>query len=208
MQDTTGTGTSAAGAGQELDERVRARDTVCLIGMRGAGKTSVGKALAPLLERPFIDLDDRVLSLARHAGHHATSVAELLRAGVNTFRELESQALRTLCEPQVRCVLATGGGTLERADNRTWLARTALVVWLRARVETLEERIASAGYGRPALLGSDPVAEVAELCRRREPAYAAAAHLVFDSDGDDPRALAERIRERIAARAAAEPSAS
>lgn len=171
------------------------RPTIALVGMRGAGKTSVGRVLAAELVLPFVDLDERTLEAGRHAGHAAGSPGELLAlAGEAVFRELEAWALRGLLEPQVECVVACGGGVVEREDNRTWLARSAFVIWLQATLAALRARIAAGGSSRPPLLGSDAVAEVEELLMRRSPLYAAVADLSVPSTDGTPEDLARKIR--------------
>jgi shikimate kinase len=178
-----------------------ARATLALVGMRGAGKTTVGRALAEELSLPFLDLDEATLEFAAHAGVHAADVPALFAsAGEARFREFEAFALRRVLEPGVRCVLATGGGVVERPDNRTWLARAAFVVWLDAAVATLEERIAAGGASRPALRGADVVAEVAALAAHRRPLYAALANVRFATDeGVEPPELAQAIAARFSA---------
>lgn len=172
--------------------------TVVLVGMRGAGKSTVGARLAELEGLAFVDLDQRTLECGRRAGYPAASVGELLTtAGEPAFREAEAQALRALLEPQVRCVVAAGGGVVERFDNRVWLRRAAWVVWLEASVETLRRRIAAAPGTRPALRGADPLAEVEELARRRSPLYAEVADLRLASDEADPDELARRIAQAL-----------
>ena len=178
------------------------RPTIALIGMRAVGKTTVGRALAERLERTFLDLDDETLRFARHAGHEAESIGALLsKVGRTTFRELEAYAVRRVFEPCLRCVCATGGGVVERADNRAWLARSATVVWLDAKPETIEARIAADGGARPGLTGDDPVREVRSLLRKRAPLYEGLADLRFEADGSDAAAvqsLADEIARALA----------
>lgn len=174
------------------------RATIALIGMRGAGKTTVGRALAELLAVPFVDLDESTLAWARRVGVRAGDVGELLvRVGGWTFRRMEAQALRALLEPCQRLVVATGGGTVEDADARAWLRRAARVVWLRADPARLAERIGSDPTSRPALDGRDTLAEIPTVLARREPIYASLAEVVVDSAAGPPEEIAARIREAL-----------
>jgi shikimate kinase len=156
---------------------------IVLVGMRCAGKSTLGRALAAALGRPFVDLDDEVLRWAALSGRSAGSVAELLeREGEPTFRRLEAERLRMLLEPAPRIVLAAGGGVVERADARSLLARAARCFMLSVPVDVLRARMGpEEAARRPALLGGDPVAELGELLARREEWYRAVAHHVVDA---------------------------
>lgn len=176
---------------------------IALIGMRGAGKTTVGRILAERTGRPFLDLDQETLRRARQAGHRAASTAELLTSvGASTFRDFEASALRRICEPSLRVVLATGGGVVERADACSWLGRAACTVWLDAPLELLERRVAADGAAtRPGLTGDDPVAELGQLLARRAPLYRKLADRVVDVGGLEPGPAAAAVL--VAARAVA-----
>lgn len=178
--------------------RVNRRDTLALIGPRCSGKTAVGRALAAELARPFVDLDEEVARLGRRAGYRAQAAGELLtEAGAAVFRDLEAAAVKKLFEPSPRCVIATGGGVVERADNRAWLARSARCIWLVVPLAILQERLRADPTPRPALDGGDPVAELATLVARREPLYRALADVVLDCGAEPPAALAARLREEL-----------
>jgi shikimate kinase len=167
---------------------------VALLGLRCSGKTTVGRLLAGELGLPFIDLDRETVLAGRRAGMAAASVGELLRrAGVARFRDLEASALRRILEPGQELVLATGGGVVERADNRVWLARAARSVFLAVDLPVLQTRLAADAHERPPLHGVDAVAELAELQRVREPLYRALAEIVVECGTDEPAALARRI---------------
>ncbi len=176
------------------------RPTLALLGLRCSGKSTVGRLLAQSLGLAFVDHDEETLRFGVHAGWKVGSVGELLaRAGQARFRELEAVALRRLLEPMPRLVLATGGGVVERPDNRTWLARTARCVFLSVASEVLAERLRRDPTPRPALLGAalsaaDPAAELAELGQRREPLYRALAEVVVECGLATPEELAQRIR--------------
>lgn len=169
------------------------RATLALLGLRASGKSTLGRLLATELGQPFVDLDEEVTRFARHAGQRAASAGELLaRCGQATFRHLEAGALRCLLEPSPRIVLATGGGVVERADNRAWLARAARCLFLDAPVELLAERVRRDRTPRPALLGSDAAAELVELEARRRERYQALATWVLDCGADSPTDLLAR----------------
>jgi len=172
-----------------------ARATIALLGPRGAGKSTVGALLARALELPFVDLDLETLRAGRHAGLRAPSVGALLaQAGQALFREVEAGALRRILEPCPRLVLATGGGVVERADNRAWLARTARSYYLRVPPDVLARRLAADATLRPALLGGDSLEEIETLLARREPLYRALATAVIECGDDPPARVAERLR--------------
>lgn len=181
---------------------------IALIGMRCSGKTEVGRELARLLGRPFVDADEHTLVMGRRAGHDFDSAGALLAgAGPAVFRDLEAAALRPLLEPRQRLVVATGGGAVERADNRSWLARTAFCVWLDVPVDVLQARLRADGTSRPPLTGADPVSEVPAVLARRAPLYAAVAQLRLECGERAPAELALAIRDALgsAAGPAAEP---
>lgn len=178
-------------------------ETLALLGLRCSGKTTLGRALAQALGVAFVDHDERTLELGRNAGWQASSVGELLRlAGPADFRELESAALRRVLEASPRLVLATGGGAVERPDNRAWLARTARCIYLSVPDEVLAARLAADPSERPALLGGDPARdpaqEIASLRARREPHYRELAEIVLECGAEPPAALVERIRQALA----------
>lgn len=181
------------------------RPTLALLGLRGSGKSTVGRLLAAERGEPFVDLDDETLRQGRRAGLRVATVGELLdRAGTARFRALEAVALRLLLEPSQRLVLATGGGVVEREDNRAWLARGARGVFLSVPLERLAERLRAEPGLRPPLLGreagADAAAELGELLRRREPAYRALAEVVIECDGATPAEIVTRIQAALAAR--------
>ncbi|HEX6885069.1 MAG TPA: shikimate kinase [Planctomycetota bacterium] len=176
------------------------RGALALLGPRGAGKSTVGAELARRLALPFVDLDGETLRAGRWAGWRAGSAGELLqRAGQAWFRELEAGALRRILEPSPRLVLATGGGVVERADARTWLARTARCVFLSVPPDVLARRLRADPGLRPALLGDDAVAEIEPLLARREPWYRALAEAVIECGDDPPAAVVERVLAHLSA---------
>jgi shikimate kinase len=149
-----------------------------LIGMMGAGKTTVGRECARRLDRTFVDTDDLVTATA------AMTIEQIFaEAGETTFRRLEHDVVADVCASPEPLVVACGGGAVLDPENRRALRAAGIVVWLRAPVETLAERVAD-GSIRP-LLRDDPAGALARLERLREPAYEAAAHLSVDTGGAD-----------------------
>ena len=173
---------------------------IVLVGMRCSGKTTVGRALAERLSLPFVDLDRETLRFGRFAGFRTSSVGELLRsAGTARFRDLEATALRKLLEPSQDLVVAAGGGVIEREDNRTWLERTATVVYLSAPPRLLRSRMEADPIPRPGLEGEDPLEEIESLLARRDPLYRAVSDLVVEVGEEPPEALAARIETELVA---------
>ncbi len=169
--------------------------TLALLGLRCAGKTTVGRALAAELSLPFLDLDERTLIHARQAGLDAPTAGALLtRAGEATFRHFEAAALRAILEPELRLVLATGGGVVERADNRTWLARCATCIYLDVPIDVAAARLRADSAERPALRGGDPAEELAELATRRIPYYRALAEFSVGAGPPDPETTLELLK--------------
>jgi shikimate kinase len=152
-----------------------------LVGLMGTGKTSVGRACAARLDRPFVDLDEQVETGT------GRPVAEIFATdGEAAFRALERAALADVCASPVPLVIACGGGAMGDADNRRRVRAAGVVVWLTADPATLAARV---GHGtdralRPLLAGGDPpVATLERLASLRAPAYEAAAHVTVDTTG-------------------------
>lgn len=150
---------------------------VVLVGMMGAGKSSVGRALAARLRMPLVDLDDAVEAAA------GRPVAEIFAAeGEPGFRDREEQALAlALAGPPA--VVATGGGVVERGVNRQALGADGVtVVWLDAPLAVLAGRVGD-GQGRPLLSEAEdgPMTRLAALHARRAPLYQEVAHHRVDT---------------------------
>jgi len=175
---------------------------IALLGLRCSGKSTVGRLLARRLSRAFVDLDEEVLRFARHAGRadpDVESVGALLdHLGLGGFRDLEAGVLKKLIEPSPAIVLATGGGVVERTDNRTWLRRVARCVWISVPVEVLQERMRLDSCYRPPLLGGDPIAEVPAVLARRAPWFRELAEVVVEAGARSPDVLAGQILAELA----------
>jgi shikimate kinase len=147
---------------------------IILIGFMGTGKSSVGRLLARQLDYRFTDTDQLVVQLA------GKEIADIFATrGEAHFRELESNALRSLAE-QERRVIATGGGIVVREENRALLRALGFVVWLTAREEVIFERVAR-NKKRPLLQTADPQGTIHRMLGERQALYAAAAQWTIDT---------------------------
>ena len=159
---------------------------ILLVGMMGAGKTTVGTALAARLGYPYLDSDEQV---ERHTGR---TVPELFaQRGEAAFRAEEKRALAEAVTSDGPVVVSVAGGAVLDPDNRTRLRQSGTVVWLRAPVATLAQRVGD-GRGRP-LLGDDPAAALARLYTERRPIYADLADVVVDVELLTPEETVEQI---------------
>ena len=163
-----------------------------LTGYRGCGKTGVGRRLAELLQREWVDMD--AVLTARLGGSIADHVA---RSGWSSFREAERGLLLELCGRD-GLVVSTGGGVAVDAANAEAMRRCGRVVWLRADSATIAERLAAdeaTADQRPALRGgTDPIGEIRAVLEERAAAYARAADVQVDTD----RLSVDEICRRIA----------
>jgi shikimate kinase len=165
-----------------------------LIGGRACGKTSVGKALAQALERPFVDLDEVLVARA------GCSIAELVEAsGWPEFRRREKELVAHYAGLSGQ-VLAPGGGVVLDPENVKNLREHGLVIWLMADPVTLGQRLRqdqTSQEFRPSLTGADPVEEMARVLAEREPLYRAAAHMIIDTTSLSIPEIVKRILQAI-----------
>jgi shikimate kinase len=157
-----------------------------LVGMMGAGKTTLGKALAQRTGLDFVDTD-RVL--IERTGVPVATIFEI--EGEDGFRKRESDVLAELAERQ-GCVVATGGGAVLDADNRRVMRTSGTVIYLRARLESLWERTRH-DTSRPLLATPDPRATLAQILEKRDPLYRDAAHLIVETGSQSAAALVNRV---------------
>lgn len=169
---------------------------VALIGLRGAGKTTVGRALADRLGWAFVDADDRLAAaVGRPIG------AWLAEVGEAEFRRREQAVTVPLLETARETVIATGGGAVTIAAVRYALADPALLcAWLWAPDEVLVDRIRGAATTRPPLTALPLAGEVAAMRRQREGWYCLVADLAVTTTAADAGAAAATIAAAVAAR--------
>lgn len=157
-----------------------------LVGMMGAGKTTVGRLVAARLGWDYFDSDEQVeVGTGR-------SVPEIFATdGEKAFRKAEAAALTAALAGESPAVVSVAGGAVLDPANRALLERSGTVVWLRADPSTLAARVGD-GSGRP-LLGDDPAGAIARLDEVRRPLYAEVADAVVDVDGVEPATVADRV---------------
>jgi shikimate kinase len=157
---------------------------IVLVGLPGAGKSTVGALVAARMGRRFVDLD---VAIAARAGRSVAAI--FAEEGEEGFRARERAETRALAA-QEGLVLAPGGGWIEDHANRDALQGTVLTVYLRVSVPVALARLARSGEVRPLLGGPDPAFRLEELRRRREGSYLQADHTIsVDSLTPDEVAL-------------------
>jgi shikimate kinase len=159
--------------------------TIVLVGLMGAGKSSIGRRLAQTLMLPFVDADTEIESAA------GTSIDEIFaRDGEAAFRNGERRVIARLLENATQ-ILATGGGAFMDPETRALIRDHAISVWLRADLEVLLTRVARRN-NRPLLKNGDPRAVLARLIDERYPIYAE-ADLTVDTVDGPPEATLARV---------------
>jgi shikimate kinase len=183
---------------------------VFLIGMRGAGKSTVGRVLAAQLGGSFTDLDDHTaVELGFVSASHA-----LRERGLEAFRRAELVALTSVLasisklnrmlgpagvggvEPTV---VALGGGTPTMPESVKLIRGTSdgVTVYLRASAEELQERLRADTGDRPSLTGANPIEEVPAVLAQRDELYRSIADEIIETDGLSPRAVAELVARAV-----------
>ena len=170
--------------------------SIVLIGMMGAGKSSVGRCLERRTGLRRFDTDEIVIQ------RFGKSIAQIFSEfGEETFRNAETEALAGL-SPSPPAIIVTGGGIVLRPENQDHLRRLGVVVWLDAEEETLYQRATRRGT-RPLLETENPRATLAEIVATRSPLYAGASELRVDTTNRSHEQVADAILDEIEARTAA-----
>jgi shikimate kinase len=170
----------------------RHEKSIALIGLMGAGKSTVGRRLAKRIGLPFVDADGEIEAAA------GLSVAEIFeRHGEAHFRDGERRVLARLIEGPPR-VIATGGGAFMDPETRALILERCIAIWLDAEIETLAERVGRRDH-RPLLKGKDPLALLGGLAEVRNPVYAE-AHLRIRGGAVPHEQMVDRILAALAAR--------
>ncbi len=168
------------------------RKAVALLGVRGAGKSTVGSELAQRLGVPFVELDQHI---EKQAGLKLGELFEL--HGEAYYRKVEREVLRALLARPAAMVLATGGSIVSDPDNYAFLRARCLTVWLKARPEDHWNRVVQQGDRRPMARNPHAYAELEALLAARAALYASAHHTV-----DTSRRPVAAVVDQLAALAA------
>jgi shikimate kinase len=166
------------------------RRHLVLVGLMGAGKTTVGERCAERLARPFVDTDDVVEAMARRSVRDIFS-----EEGESMFRALERDAVRDSTSSPAAAVIACGGGAVLDPDSRRHLRTSGTVVWLRAAPSVLAERVDADGAERPLLVPRGAVVTLERLAVVRAAAYEAVADVAVDTDGRSVDEVVDAVLE-------------
>ncbi|MFN0242466.1 MAG: shikimate kinase [Planctomycetota bacterium] len=154
-------------AAELIDVEVASRERVALVGLRGAGKSTVGRALALALEVPFVELDQRV---EERAGLRLGEIFDL--HGAAYFHQLEGEALEQVLSEGERVVLAAGGSIVASESNFARLRDACRTVWLKASAADHMQRVLAQGDRRPMRERPRAMEELEALLAKREASYA------------------------------------
>lgn len=164
---------------------------IILIGFMGAGKSSVGKRLASHLHLEFVDTDELIVKKQKRP------VSEIFASeGEAFFRSLETETLKELLKKEERLVIAVGGGLPMTPANQPLLKQLGEVVYLKAEVDTLMERL-KRDTSRPLLQGGDLRTKITGLMQQREATYEKIADFTIWTDHKAFSALILEISEKI-----------
>jgi shikimate kinase len=149
--------------------------SIVLIGMMGAGKSTIGRRLSVRLRLPFLDADTEIEAAAR------MSIPDIFEShGEPHFRNGEARVIARLLDSGP-AVLATGGGAFMREDTRSRIAGQAVSIWLKADLDVIMKRVKRRA-DRPLLQTTDPAATVGRLISEREPVYKSADITILSRD--------------------------
>jgi XRE family aerobic/anaerobic benzoate catabolism transcriptional regulator len=152
---------------------------IALVGMRGAGKTSLGSRLAEHLDIPFVQLVTEIEKLG------GMPVAEILSlSGQDGYRRLEEQALFDVLARLDKCVIETGGSIVSETNLLNALLTTCHVIWVKASPEEHMQRVIDQGDMRPMQSNDDAMADLRRILEAREPFYAQ-SHAIIDTAGSE-----------------------
>jgi shikimate kinase len=165
-------------------------DNLILVGMMGAGKTTVGRLLARRLKRDFHDSDEEI---ERRCGVRIPVIFDI--EGEAGFRAREVQTIAELCRMQ-GIVLATGGGAVLAEESRRNLAAHGTVVYLHARPGHLWQRVRH-DRNRPLLATPDPEKKLEELYAARDPLYREIADIVMDTGRQSVQSLGKELLAQL-----------
>lgn len=166
-------------------------ELIILIGMMGAGKTTIGRALARELKMDFLDLDHEIVC---RCGVAIPTIFDI--EGEDGFRRRETSVLAEVVE-QKYLVLATGGGAVMREENRA-LLRKGCIIYLKAEVDELFVRV-SKDTNRPLLQTANPKEKLRQLLELRHPIYSQLADLTVETGSGAIAMTVRKLKEALKA---------
>jgi shikimate kinase len=176
------------------------RRSVVLVGIMGAGKSTIGRRLAARLRLPFLDADIEIEAAA------GMSIPDIFEThGEPHFRDGEARVIARLLDGGP-AVIATGGGAFMREETRNRIRDKAVSIWLKADVDVIMKRVRRRA-DRPLLQTEDPVATVSRLLEQREPVYQTADLTIASRDVPHDRVVDECVEALRARLCGSEPSA-
>jgi XRE family transcriptional regulator, aerobic/anaerobic benzoate catabolism transcriptional regulator len=167
------------------------RSHIALIGLRGAGKSSLGRSLAQMLAMPFIELDQEV---ERAMGTDLANVFSIY--GEGSFRGAELKALQSVLQRLPRAVIATGGSIVEQANTYALLRESCFTVWLSATPADHMQRVIDQGDMRPIRGRANAMQELENILKARGKLYALADVQINTSEADQATTL-EALRQAV-----------
>ncbi|MDC9593405.1 shikimate kinase AroL [Xenorhabdus sp. IM139775] len=153
------------------------KQTLFIVGARGAGKTTIGKLLSEALSYQFVDTDESIQSTSK------MTIADLVeRHGWGHFRTLESQTLKAVSQSER--VISTGGGMVLSLENRQYMQQNGVVIYLQASADVLSKRLSlnPENSQRPSLTGKSIIEEMEGILVEREPLYRECASFIVDAN--------------------------
>lgn len=166
--------------------RASLQKPVVLVGLMGAGKTTIGQIMADALNIDFIDSDQHL------ENKEGRTIAQIFaQEGEDYFRNAEKQNILEILEYQIPCILATGGGAFMNLETRKQILKSALSVFLKADLDELVKRIGT-GEGRPLFNDKNPKDVLADLIDMRYPTYCDATLTVKVAD-EAPEQSAQNV---------------
>ena len=164
---------------------------IVLIGMRGAGKTTVAKLLSKKLKKPYIEMDDLVVE---KAGMETSDIVK--NHGWEYFRDLESKVVKEVSRKN-DCVISCGGGVVTRLENIKALKKNGKLFWLQANIDTLIKRVGN-DTNRPSLTGkTSPREDMEEVLKKRLLLYQNSADEIIDTQAYTAQDVAKAIMKKL-----------
>ena len=175
------------------EEAASRRRRVALVGLRGAGKTTLGDALATELRVPFVELDREI---EREAGIRLSEV--FLLYGQTGYRRIERRCLERVLDAHAEMVIAVGGGIVSEPDAYDLLLRHCFTVWVRASPDEHMARVVAQGDLRPMQGKVEAMDDLKRILDAREPLYRK-ADVTLDTSGDDAPQSLTKLRQAVLA---------